>query len=107
MQLLIVCRFMKDETMKFKQNLDALREDAANLIARIEALSGKAGDKVGDRLYEGRVCLRHGAEQAGRWVRHSACAVSKRVEERPHQAAVGALIIGVLLGAMLKRSKRD
>ena len=47
MQLLIVCRFMKDETMKFKQNLDALREDAANLIARIESLSTQAGDEAG------------------------------------------------------------
>ena len=107
MQLLIVCRFMKDETMKFKQNFDALREDAANLIARIESLSSQAGDEAGERLHEGRERLRHGAEQAGQWVRHRACAVSKRVEERPHQAAVGALIIGVLLGAMLKRSTRD
>lgn len=93
--------------MSIRQDLNTLRADAAELAARIDSLGSQAADGVGERWQEGRERLRHGAEQAGQWVRHRACAVSKRVEERPHQAAVGALILGVLLGAILKRSTRD
>ena len=79
-----------------KHKLHSLRSDAAHLVAG-----------VGERLQEGREHLRHGAGQAGEWVRDRACAVSQRVEDRPHQAVVGALVLGFLLGAVLRRSTRD
>ena len=97
--------------MTRSDKLQALRGDVASIAKQLDDIGqdtfNTVSTRVRARLHDGATHVRHRACQAGELVRDGADAVAKRVEERPHQTAVGALLVGLVLGAIVGRSSRE